>query len=224
MTTSMRLGKVSRRKWCGVEHLLTGHDMVCNSLFLILGRWTHKLLVMFQFNKCATIWHHSFTMSTCLQLTHKRWCVLLCWSGGRSGCGVKLAWVTSRASKAFQLYIMLCSAKELSICLCLPSWHVACIRCLLLAFVVTVFVHPPFLPVLCWTMVLHKLKVTKDEANKTTSKIKRSNNQLKKNCGKKKTDAELAAPSVSIGRSMKSGMCDAARKQVLAGGKNQRGL
>ncbi len=54
----------------------------------------------------------------------------------------------------------------------------------------------------------------KDEANKTTSKIKKSNNQLKKTCGKNKTDAELAAPSVKIGRSMNSGMRGVARKQV----------
>ena len=38
MTTSMQLGKVSRRKWCGVEHLLTGYDMVCNSLFFDFGQ------------------------------------------------------------------------------------------------------------------------------------------------------------------------------------------
>lgn len=70
-------------------------------------------------------------------------------------------------------------------------------------------------------MVLHRLVQTKTEATKELRVIKKKNNQLKKTADKKKTDEQIVKPAVQIGRCMlKSGLSDAARKQVMVGLKN----
>lgn len=67
-------------------------------------------------------------------------------------------------------------------------------------------------------MVLHRLVQTKTEATKELRVIKKKNNQLKKTANTKKTDEQIVKPAVQIGRSMlKTGLSDAARKQVMVG-------
>ena len=70
-------------------------------------------------------------------------------------------------------------------------------------------------------MVLHRLTQTKDEATKQLRVIKKKNRELKKTADKNKTDEQVVKPAIQIGRSMlKSGLSDAARKQVMVGVKN----